>query len=86
MKKLQILKGCKHRSKLCRCKCKNVFLSSEGANASKNESKVALFINAVASDGKTLQFSSDRIGNVGGFEIIKQADLEKLGRKVGKML
>lgn len=63
---------------------KNVFLSSEGANASKNESKVALFINAVASDGKTLQFSSDRIGNVGGFEIIKQADLEKLGRKVGK--
>lgn len=60
------------------------FMSSEGALVEMAEAKVALFVNAVASDGVNIQFGHASTGGTGGFEILQKEDIEKLGRKAGE--
>ncbi len=61
-----------------------IFINSEGSCISSDESRVALSVNAVASEGDSIQFSHDSLGGVKGFEILKNADLEKFGRNIAE--
>lgn len=63
---------------------KSVFLSSEGSEIIMEECKVGLFLNAVASSGDMIQFAHGSLGGARGFEVLKKADLEKFGRKIGQ--
>jgi len=61
-----------------------VFLSSEGSQIQVEESRVGLFLNVVASSGDVMQFSHSSIGGVKGYEVLKNTDIEKFAREVGK--
>jgi Predicted Zn-dependent proteases and their inactivated homologs len=49
-----------------------------------DETRVALFLNAVASDGSGIQFGHKSCGGTGGFEILEREDIEELGRRTGE--
>lgn len=57
------------------------FLSTEGASIISEESRVGIFLNAVASDGDTIQFGHGSTGGARGFEVLQKEDIEKFGRK-----
>ncbi|MDR2831207.1 MAG: TldD/PmbA family protein [Methanobrevibacter sp.] len=61
-----------------------LFLSSEGSKISINETIIAMFLNSTASSGDVIQFGHGSIGGVTGFEVLKNADIEKFGRKIGE--
>ena len=61
-----------------------LFINSEGSCISSEESTVALSVNAVASEGESIQFSHGSLGGVKGFEVINDEDLEKFGRNIGE--
>ena len=56
------------------------FLNSEGSFLTIEESRVAMFLNAVASDEGIIQFGHKSIGGAKGFEAVKNEDIEKFGR------
>jgi TldD protein len=58
----------------------NTFINSEGSRLQVEDSRVAMFINAVAASEGVIQFGHKSIGGAAGFEVIKKADLEKFGR------
>jgi TldD protein len=62
----------------------SVFLSSEGSSLTIDECKVGMFLNAVASSGEVIQFGHGSMGGTRGFEVLKNADIEKFGRKIGE--
>jgi len=62
----------------------SVFLNSEGSHIEMDETRVALFLNAVASDGSGIQFGHKSCGGTGGFEILEREDIEELGRRTGE--
>lgn len=62
----------------------SIFLNSEGSSIIINETRVGLFLNAVASSGDTMQFGHGSIGGAKGFEILKNTDIEKFGREIGE--
>lgn len=62
----------------------SVFLSSEGSSISMEETRVGMFLNAVASQGEMIQFGHGSLGGSKGFEVLKNADIEKFGRKIGE--
>jgi TldD protein len=57
-----------------------VYLNSEGSSLSIEESRVAMFLNAVASDEGNIQFGHKSIGGSKGYEVIKNYDIEEFGR------
>lgn len=57
------------------------FLSTEGASITSEESRVGLFLNAVASDANIIQFGHGSMGGARGFEVLQKEDIEKFGRK-----
>lgn len=59
---------------------RTAFVSSEGLALTLNESRVAMFLNAVASENGMIQFGHKSIGGAKGFEAIKNEDLESFGR------
>ncbi|MCK9150920.1 TldD/PmbA family protein [Methanobacterium alcaliphilum] len=61
-----------------------IFMSSEGASIHMDESRVGMFLNAVASSGEVIQFGHGSMGGARGFEVLKNADIEKFGRKIGE--
>ncbi len=61
----------------------SVLLSSENAEITMEESKVGLFLNAVASSEEMIQFGHGSLGGARGFEVLKKADIEKFGREIG---
>jgi len=62
----------------------SVFLSSEGSSIIMDETRIGLFLNAAASSGDAIQFGHGSIGGSKGFEVLKEADIEKFGRKIGE--
>lgn len=58
----------------------SLFLNSEGTALQTEESRVALFINAVAASEGVIQFGHKSTGGAAGFEVIEKEDLEKFGR------
>ncbi len=58
----------------------NLFLSSEGTSLQVEESRVVLFLNAVAASEGVMQFGHKSTGGVAGFEVLKNEDMEKFGR------
>ena len=60
-----------------------LFLNSEGSQIQVKTSRVRMALNATATDGEIIQFGHGSIGGVKGFELIKNADIEEFGRKVG---
>ncbi|MDR2966562.1 MAG: TldD/PmbA family protein [Methanobacteriaceae archaeon] len=62
----------------------SVFLSSEGSSIIMDEARIGLFLNAAASSGDIIQFGHGSIGGTKGFEILKDADIEKFARKIGQ--
>ena len=56
------------------------YANSEGTNLQVEESRVALFLNAVAASEGTIQFGYKSTGGAAGFEVLKKEDLEKFGR------
>lgn len=63
---------------------RNVFLSTEGASIITEESRVGLFLNAVASSENIIQFGHASTGGARGFEVLQNEDIEKFGRKAGE--
>ncbi|MDL2246705.1 TldD/PmbA family protein, partial [Methanobrevibacter sp. OttesenSCG-928-K11] len=61
-----------------------LFLSSEGSSILMDETRVGLFLNATASSGDVIQFGHGSIGGASGFEVLKNADIEKFGRNIGE--
>lgn len=61
-----------------------VILSSEGTSIEMNTNRVAMFLNAAASDGTMMQIGHNSIGGVKGFEAISDEDIEAFGRKIGE--
>ena len=57
-----------------------LYLNSEGSSLSIEESRVAMFLNAVAASEGNIQFGHKSIGGSRGFEVIKNNDIEKFGR------
>jgi TldD protein len=58
-----------------------LFANSEGTELQVAESRVALFLNAVAASEGTIQFGHKSTGGAAGFEILQKEDLEEFGRK-----
>lgn len=57
-----------------------IFASSEGTLLEVEESRVALFLNAVAASEGMIQFGHKSTGGAAGFEVLQKEDLEKFGR------
>jgi len=57
------------------------FLSTEGASIISEESRVGMFLNAVAADENIIQFGHCSTGGARGFEVLQKEDIEKFGRK-----
>jgi TldD protein len=57
-----------------------IFANSEGTELQIEESRVALFMNAVAASDGIIQFGHKSTGGAAGFEVIQKEDLEKFGR------
>ncbi len=62
----------------------NLFLSTEGASIKTEESRVALFLNAVAAKENIIQFGHNSTGGARGFEVLQREDIEKFGRKAAE--
>lgn len=60
------------------------FISTEGSCIINDETRIGLFLNSVASDGEIMQFSHGSLGGAKGFEVLKNADIESFGRKIGE--
>lgn len=56
------------------------FATSEGTLLQVEESRLALFLNAVAASEGMIQFGHKSTGGAAGFEVLKKEDLEKFGR------
>jgi len=63
---------------------RNIFLSTEGASITTEESRVGMFLNAVASSENIIQFGHTSTGGARGFEVLKNEDIEKFGRKAAE--
>lgn len=61
-----------------------LFLSSEGSLILNSGVKASMSLNAVASSGDIIQSAHDSIAGVNDFKIIKNADIEEFGRKIGE--
>ena len=61
----------------------SAFVSTEGSEILIDSSRVALALNAVASNGELIQFNHGSLGGVKGFEVLQDADIESFGRKIG---
>ena len=61
-----------------------LYLNSEGCSLTVEESRVAMFLNAVAASEGTIQFGHKSIGGSRGFEVIKKHDIEEFGRIAAK--
>lgn len=59
---------------------RTIFASCEGTALQVEDSRVALFLNAVAASEGVIQFGHKSTGGAAGFEVIKKEDLEKFGR------
>lgn len=57
-----------------------LFANSEDTNLQVEDSRVALFLNAVAASEDMIQFGHKSTGGAAGFEVIQKEDLEKFGR------
>lgn len=57
-----------------------IFANCEGTALQVEDSRVALFLNAVAASEGVIQFGHKSTGGAAGFEVIKKEDLEKFGR------
>ncbi len=57
-----------------------LYLNSEGSTITMEESRVAMFLNAVAASDGIIQFGHKSIGGSKGFEVIKNHDIEEFGR------
>jgi TldD protein len=57
-----------------------LYLNSEGSSLTVEESRVAMFLNAVAASEGNIQFGHKSIGGSRGFEVIKNQDIERFGR------
>jgi len=62
----------------------SVFLNSEGSSIIADETRLGLFLNVAASSGDIIQFGHGSIGGAKGFEVLKEADIEKFARNVGE--
>ncbi|MDO5850102.1 MAG: TldD/PmbA family protein [Methanobacteriaceae archaeon] len=62
----------------------SAFISSEGSCILTENSRVGLFLNAVASNGEVIQFGHGSLGGVKGFEAISEADIEGFSREIGE--
>lgn len=60
---------------------KSLFLNTEGTSITNEESRVAVFLNAVAAEENMIQFGHGSIGGARGFEVLQKEDIEKFGRK-----
>ncbi|MDR2623125.1 MAG: TldD/PmbA family protein [Methanobrevibacter sp.] len=61
-----------------------LFLSTEGSVINVDETRVGMFLNSTASSGDVIQFGHGSVGGVAGFEVLKNADIEGFGRKIGE--
>lgn len=59
---------------------RNIFANSESTFLQVEDSRVALFINAVAASDGLIQFGHKSTGGARGFEVLQKLDLEKFGR------
>jgi TldD protein len=59
---------------------KSIFVNSEGTYLNVEEVRVAMFLNAVAASNGVIQFGHRSLGGSGGFEVLKNEDIEKFGR------
>lgn len=57
-----------------------LFANSEGTLIQMGESRVAMFLNAVAASEGLIQLGHKSTGGAAGFEVIQKEDLEKFGR------
>ena len=57
-----------------------LFANSDGTNLKMEDSRVVLFMNAVAASEGIIQFGHKSTGGAAGFEVLKKEDLEKFGR------
>ncbi len=62
----------------------NLLLSTEGTNILSKTNRTIFSMNSVASDGTVMQIGHKSLGGVGGFEIVKSADLESFGRGISQ--
>ena len=62
----------------------SLFLSTEGASIINEESRVGMFLNAVASNENIIQFGHGSVGGAQGFEVLQKEDLERFGRKASE--
>ena len=58
-----------------------VILSSEGTSIEMNTNRVAMFLNAAASDGTMMQIGHNSIGGVKGFEAVSYTHLDVYKRQ-----
>ena len=59
---------------------KTLFTNSDGTQLEMEDSRVALFMNTVASSDGIIQFGHKSTGGAAGFEVIEKEDLETFGR------
>jgi len=57
-----------------------LYLNSEGSAITMEESRVAMFLNAVAASEGVIQFGHKSIGGSKGYEAIQSQDIEEFGR------
>ncbi|MDR0911256.1 MAG: TldD/PmbA family protein [Methanobrevibacter sp.] len=62
----------------------HIFLNSEKTQIISDETRVGLFLNAVASNGEIIQFAHGSIGGAKGYEAIKDVDIEKFSRSIAE--
>lgn len=62
----------------------SAFLSTEGASIISEDSRVGIFLNAVAARENIIQFGHGSTGGASGFEVLQREDLEKFGRKAAE--
>ena len=63
---------------------KELFMNSEGSEIQVKTSRLRMALNASATNGEIIQFGHGSLGGVKGYEIIKDADIEEFGRKIGE--
>ena len=61
-----------------------LFMNSEGSEIQVKTSRLRMALNASATNGEIIQFGHGSLGGVKGYEIIKDADIEEFGRKIGE--
>lgn len=61
-----------------------LFMNSEGSEIQVKTSRLRMALNASATNGEIIQFGHGSLGGVKGYEIIKDANIEEFGRKIGE--